>query len=282
MSRFQWRRAIAGITVLFGFAIAGLGNSGRAEPDVIAFRDRLADGALCEFCPEMTVIPAGRFTMGSPADERGRRGHEGPQREVTIARPFAIGTYEITYDQWDACVRDGGCTYELVDEGWGRGDRPVAAASWFDAQEYVIWLAATTGQPYRLPSEAEWEYAARGGTTTIYYWGDQKDAGHTVCQSCGSEWDNRSTAPIGSFAPNPFGLHDMLGNVWEWTDDCWNQSLGGAPADGSAWTAGDCAGRVLRGGAWFSFPINIRAAVRMRGVVENRYLSKGFRIARDF
>ena len=256
-------------------------NSATANEPPSTFRDTLVDGTHCLFCPDMTILPAGSFTMGSPPDERGRRAHEGPQHVVAFDQPFAIGTFEITYAQWDACVDAGGCTHRLVDEGWGRGDRPVVAASWSDTQEYVSWLAMVTGQPYRLPSEAEWEYGARAGTSTAYYWGDHKGDSHTVCQSCGSEWDNFSTASVGSFSPNGFGLHDMLGNAWEWTQDCWNPGYHGAPVDGMPWQSGDCDGRVLRGGAWFSFPVNMRSAVRMRGVVDNRYLSKGFRVARD-
>lgn len=244
------------------------------------FRDVLVDGGACGFCPLMTVLPAGAFTMGSPSDEPGRHGNEGPQRVVTLARPFAIGVYEVTFTEWDACVAAGGCHHPGADEEWGRGDRPAISLSWSDAQDFTGWLSAQTGQVYRLPSEAEWEYAARAGTTSAYYWGDGKGEGNTVCESCGSDWDNRRSAPVGSFPPNPFGLHDMLGNAWEWTEDCWNPGYAGAPSDGAPWLVGDCDGRVLRGGAWFSFPRNIRSAIRMRGVIDNRYLSKGFRVVR--
>ncbi len=253
------------------------------DPDLLPgtlFRDRTAAGDDCPFCPSMIAVPAGDFLMGSPSDEPGRHGNEGPQHTVRLARSFALGVHEVTFDQWDACVRAGGCLDAAADEGWGRGDRPVINVAWSDAQDYVRWLSALTGQTYRLPSEAEWEYAARAGTTTAYYWGDRQGSGHAVCERCGSEWDNRGTAPTGSFPPNPFGLHDMAGNAWEWTEDCWNPDYTGAPADGSPWLAGDCDGRVMRGGAWFSFPRNIRSAIRMRGVIDNRYLSKGFRVVR--
>lgn len=243
------------------------------------FRDDLADGQPCQQCPLMVMIPAGTFMMGSPADESGRHGNEGPQHSVTIGRPFALGVYEVTFEQWDACVAAGACRDTGADEGWGRGTRPAINLAWSDAVEYVAYLSAITRRQYRLPSEAEWEYAARAGTLSPYFWGDAKGSGHAVCESCGSEWDNRSTAPVGSFPPNALGLHDMLGNAWEWTADCWNLDYSGAPADGSAWHGGDCAARVLRGGAWFSFPYNIRSATRMRGVIDNRYLSKGLRVA---
>jgi formylglycine-generating enzyme required for sulfatase activity len=218
--------------------------------------------------------------MGSPAGEPGRHGNEGPLHPVAIAQAFALGAYEVTFAQWDVCVAAGGCRHAAADEGWGRGTRPVINIAWSDAVDYAAWLSAITDRQYRLPSEAEWEYAARAGTDTAYYWGEAKGSGNAVCESCGSPWDNRSTAPVCSFAPNAFGLYDMLGNAWEWTADCWNPGYAGAPADGSTWHAGDCAGRVMRGGAWFSFPHNIRSAIRMRGVLDNRYLSKGLRVAR--
>lgn len=242
------------------------------------FRDTLADGGDCPHCPLLVVVPAGAFLMGSPTTEQPRHGNEGPRHAVDIARPFAIGVTEVTFDQWDACVDAGACTHRGADDGWGRADRPAVNLSWTDTRQYLGWLSEITGRRYRLPSEAEWEYAARAGTATAYYWGDTTGVGNTVCQSCGSEWDNLSTAPVASFPPNPWGLFDVLGNAWEWTADCWNPTHAGAPADGSARLDGDCTGRVMRGGSWSNFPYNIRSAVRMRGVVGNRYLSKGFRV----
>ncbi len=271
--------ALADDTNLAQLDVSALAIEG--QPTGHVFRDTQADGSPCPDCPDLVVVPAGSFVIGSASEEAGRRGNEGPQVAVTITRPFALGVHEVTFAQWDACVAAGGCTHSAADETWGRGDRPVINVSWHDAQDYAAWLSALTGHIYRLPSEAEWEYAARGGTTTAYYWGDDLGGGHTVCESCGSEWDNRSTAPVGSFAPNPFGLHDMLGNAWEWTADCWNDTYEGLPGDGTPRLTGDCDGRVLRGGSWFNFPHNIRVAIRFRGVVGNRYLSKGLRVLRE-
>lgn len=236
----------------------------------------------CAECPEMIAIPAGSFMMGSPAAEPGRLSDEGPQRQVVIARPLAIGKYEVTFAEWDACVASGGCNgYRPDDLGWGRDHRPVINVSWQDAQSYVQWLSRRSGHRYRLLSEAEWEYAARAGTTTARYWGDAIGDGHAVCGECGSQWDKKLTAPVGSFRPNPFGLHDMLGNVWEWTEDCYHDSYAGAPADGSARISGaGCRLRVLRGGTWLIDPGDLRAAFRFRNGSGVRYPFAGFRVAR--
>ena len=179
---------------------------------------------------------------------------ERPQHRVTIPRAFALGKYEVTFAQWDVCVRAGGCNHLPNDAGWGRGNRPVVDVSWDDARGYVRWLARKTGQEYRLPSEAEWEYAARAGTTSRYHWGDSVGRGNANCDGCGSRWDLSRTAPVGSFSANRFGLHDVHGNVYEWVEDCWYGSYGGAPRDGNAWTTGDCTLRVLRSGSWYSRP----------------------------
>ena len=219
----------------------------------------------CTNCPEMMVVPAGSFTMGSPANEPGRYADEGPQHTVTIARQFAVGQFELTFDEWDACVADGGCNgYKPNDEGWGRGRRPVINVSWDDATAYVAWLAKKTGKPYRLLTEAEYEYATRAGTTTAYPWGDDIGKNNANCNGCGSQWDGKQTAPVGSFAPNQFGLYDMVGNVWEWTEDCYHDSYNGAPADGSAWTGGDCSRRVVRGGSWDLSDPQFRLDLRVR------------------
>ena len=162
--------------------------------------------------------------MGSAPDEPGRGETEGPQHLVTISRPFAVGKYEVTFDEWSACVGDGGCVRRPRDWGWGRGDRPVIDVSWDDAQQYVRWLGARTGGDYRLLTEAEWEYAARGGTDTAYWWGARVGHGNANCDGCGSQWDGKETAPVGQFDPNPFGLYDTVGNVREWVEDCWHDS----------------------------------------------------------
>ena len=230
----------------------------------------------------MVVVPAGSYRMGSPSHEEGRSDREGPVHRVTIAQPFAVGVYEVTFAEWEACESGGGCRgYWPDDEGWGHGRRPVINVSWQDVQTYVEWLSDQTGQAYRLLSEAEWEYVARAGTTTKYWWGDEIGRNRANCDGCGSQWDDKQTAPVGSFRPNGFGLYDVHGNVWEWVQDCWNGDYTGAPRDGGAWTTGDCSGRVLRGGSWFSFPILLRSADRLRYSSDYRYLIIGFRIARS-
>ena len=243
---------------------------------VTVFRD-------CPECPEMVVVPAGSFTMGSPSSEKGRDDNEGPVHRVRIPVPFAVGKYEVTFAEWDACVSAGGCGgYRPKDRGWGRGRRPVIFASWKDAKAYVGWLSEKTGKEYRLLSESEWEFAARAGTTTRYSWGNAIIGRNRAnCRGCGSRWDFKETAPVGSFAANGFGLHDMHGNVYEWVEDCWNGSYAGAPSDGSAWESGDCSQRVLRGGSWYRLPRYLRAASRGWGDTGFRYyVSGGFRVAR--
>ena len=254
----------------------GRSASGSADlPPGTVFRDG-------DDCPEMVVIPAGEFTMGSPEGEPGRSGDEGPLHEVVIARPFAVGRYVVTFDEWDACVAAGGCAHEPGDEGWGRGRRPVIHVSWDDAQAYAAWLSKKTGRAYRLLSEAEWEYAARAGTTTRYPWGDAPGADRANFYGSGSSWSGEQTAPVGSFDANRFGLHDVVGNVWEWVQDCWTADYEGAPADGRARESGDCSLRVARGGAWVSNPGIARVANRDRFVPGDRRLFYlGFRVARD-
>jgi formylglycine-generating enzyme required for sulfatase activity len=238
--------------------------------------------------PQMAVIPAGTFLMGSPADEPHRKASEGPQHRETI-RAFALGKDLITFDEWSACAADGGCRqYAPPDERWGRGDHPVINVNWNDAQNYAAWLSAKTGQHYRLPSEAEWEYAARAGTTTPYYQGytlttDQANYDGVDFPRDGSPGIYRSaTTPVASFPPNGFGLTDMEANVWEWTEDCWNADYRGhAPLDGSAWTTGDCNRRVVRAGAFNNTPASARSAFRFWEVGELRSALIGFRVARD-
>ena len=210
----------------------------------------------CPDCPEMVVVPAGSFSMGSPSDEKERYDDEGPQHKVTISKPFAVGKYVVTFDEWDACVSGGGCkgNHSPGDEGWGKGRRPVINVNWDDAQEYVKWLSQKTRTKYRLLSEAEWEYAARAGTRTRYFWGDSLGRNNANCDGCGGEWDNKKTAEVGQFQPNAFGLYDMAGNVWQRTDDCWNGNYNSAPEDGSAMKTGDCSQRVFRGGSWAYSP----------------------------
>ena len=242
-------------------------RSAEAEAAAEADRRRLAElrrpGHVfrdCDTCPEMVVIPGGRFMMGSPASEEGRYDNEGPRHEVTL-RSFAMGVKEVTFDQWEACVRGGGCDgYRPDDWGWGRGSRPVIEVTWAAAQAYVRWLSERTGAAYRLPSESEWEYAARGGTTTPFH------TGTTISTDQANYGSESGPTPVGMFAPNAFGLYDVHGNVWERVEDCWHDDYRGAPSDGTAWTAGgDCGRRMMRGGGHAGFPPfarNIRSAVR--------------------
>ena len=235
----------------------------------------------CDQCPEMVVVPAGTFTMGSPASESGRDIDESPQHTVTIAKPFAVARFPLTFDEWDACVADGGCNnYKPGDQGWGRGRLPVINVSWDAATAYAAWLSHKTGNAYRLLTESEWEYAARAGSRTAYYWGAEIGKGNANCNGCGSEWDNVKTSPVGSFAANAFGLYDMAGNVWQWVDDCYHNNYDRAPNDGSAWKSGDCSRRVVRGGSWISYPQLLRSAGRFWNTYDNRGNLLGFRLAR--
>ncbi len=230
-------------------------------------------------CPEMVVVPAGEFMMGSPANEKGRLVNEGPQHRVTIARPFAVSKFEVTFADWDACVSVGGCPH-VSDSGFERGTRPVINVSWYEAQQYGAWFSKMTGRPYRLLTEAEWEYAARAGSTTAYFWGDQIGKGNANCNDCGSQWDSRQASPVGSFKPNAFGLYDMAGNVWQWVQDCNHDNYNGAPTDGSAWTIGDCGRRVVRGGSWGNVPQYLRSASRDWYGAADRDFHIGFRLGR--
>ncbi len=239
----------------------------------------------CPECSEMVVIPAGSFTMGSPRSEPDHRGDEGPQHSVRIPRPFALGKYEVTFAEWDACVSVGAAK----DWGWGRDNRPVINVNWDDAKAYVQWLSRKTGEEYRLPSEAEWEYAARAGTKTPFHTGEriataQANFHGEITYNGSSKGQNRQqTIPVGSFSPNRFGVYDMHGNVWEWVEDCWNKTndtYRGAPADGSPRTTGKCSFRELRGGSWKGGPTNMRSANRHPVGTYLRNPHIGFRVAR--
>jgi formylglycine-generating enzyme required for sulfatase activity len=228
----------------------------------------------CPDCPELVVIPSGSSDMGAAATPFDR-----PVHRVTLAEPFAMSRNEITFDDWDKCVAAGGCRFKPDDRGWGRGDRPVINVSWSDAKEYVAWLSQKTGKPYRLPSEVEWEYAARGGTKTPFYWGTQVGARMANCRDCETA-EPVQTLSVGSFPPNPFGLNDMAGNAAEWLEDCWNESYKGAPSDASAWTNGSCSLRVLRGGSFDTQSAYLKSAARFRYDSDVRYFGNGFRVAR--
>jgi formylglycine-generating enzyme required for sulfatase activity len=243
----------------------------------------------CDICPEMVVVPPGGFSMGSPNDEKERWPNEGPRHEVTFARPFAVGRFSVTFEEWDACVAAGGCGgYKPHDRGWGRGRRPVIDVSWQDAKAYVAWLSSKTGQTYRLLSEAEREYVTRAGSSTPFWWGASAstqqanyDGSYSYAASAKGE-NRRRTLPVDSFAPNPWGLYQVQGNSWDWTEDCFHNDYVGAPSDGSAWTSGDCAGRVLRGGSFMNTASFIRAAMRGRATPGNRNdpYAYGLRVAR--
>jgi formylglycine-generating enzyme required for sulfatase activity len=260
-------------------------SGGTRSPGTV-FRD-------CPDCPEMVVIPAGSFTMGSDAVEqdwyvaqggdRGAVGRESPQHRVTISQPFAVGKYAVTQAEWEAVMGSNPSKF--------KGSRnPVEQVSWNDAQDFVNRLNAkvrsvvqvSTGGngPYRLLTEAEWEYAARAGTTTKFPWGDSIGSGNANCDGCGSQWDKKTTAPVGSFRPNAFGIYDMHGNVWQWVQDCYVDSYAGVPSDGSAVTGDDSCYRVNRGGSWNLNPRYLRSATRS-GVLPGRsgHLL-GFRLAR--
>jgi formylglycine-generating enzyme required for sulfatase activity len=244
------------------------------------FRECAADREK-DYCPQMIVVPAGSFLMGSPPSEASGRNLERPQHTVTIARPLAVSVYESTFDEWDACVAYGVCDSRVGDSRWGRGQRPVINVTWDLAKQYAAWLTRLTGKPYRLLTEAEYEYATRAGTTTAYPWGNDIGENKANCTGCGSRWDGKQTAPVGSFAPNQFNLYDMVGNVWEWTEDCVHDSYNGAPTDGSAWIeGGDCTSRIVRGGAWSGTPSGLRSAGRGASSANDRGYGLGFRVAR--
>jgi formylglycine-generating enzyme required for sulfatase activity len=229
---------------------------------------------LCE--PEMVEVPAGQFVMGSLEDEAGRSTAERPQRVVTIRRPFAVGRYAVTFEEWDEAAEDGCCGgYKPDDRGWGRGRRPVINVSWDDAQAYVKWLREKTDKEYRLLTEAEWEYAARAGTSARFWWGSTIST-----EQANYNRTKEMTVPVDEFGPNPWGLYQMHGNVWEWVEDAWNDCYRGGPVDGSAWRTGNRSLRVVRGGSWDNGPQNLRAAARITYLSYYRSDGLGFRVAR--
>ncbi|HEX7635881.1 MAG TPA: formylglycine-generating enzyme family protein [Noviherbaspirillum sp.] len=230
----------------------------------------------CAGCPELIALPAGVFTMGSNANDPSEK----PAHQVSIKTPFAIGKHEVTVEQWDACVNAGACP-RVTNEGNRQKNTPVRDVSWDDAQQYVKWLAKLTGKPYRLPTEAEWEYAARGGTSTRYWWGEQMRKGTANCKDCGEPWQKDTPAPVGSFAANPYGLYDVNGSVWEWVSDCWHNSYKGAPADGRSWDEPNCRVRVIRGGSWREDASYMLSSTRFKYDASVRQSQNGFRVARD-
>jgi formylglycine-generating enzyme required for sulfatase activity len=290
-----------------------------ASPPTVAADQALPPGSVfsdCADCPEMVSIAPGTFIMGSPEDERGRYDNEGPRHEVTIGRAFALGKYHVTVGQFRRFVeatgyaRKDSCDVDPEFDavwkprsgyGWWKpgfeqgDDHPAVCVNWHDAVAYVEWLNGITGARYRLPTEAEWEYAARAGTKTVHFWGDSNT---TQCDYANGAdvaarrkirtWKDIApchdgyvaTSPVGHFKPNAFGLHDMLGNAWQLVQDCYTESYNGAPVDGSAWQSESCKERIIRGGSWGSNPRLIRSAVR-GGSPYGRYNYVGFRLARD-
>jgi formylglycine-generating enzyme required for sulfatase activity len=261
----------------------------------------------CDKCPEMVVVPAGSFRMGAPANDKGY--NEEPQHSVTISKPFAVGRFAVTFGEWDACVADGGC-YSADDHNWGRGRRPVINVDWNGAKSYVAWLSRKTGKVYRLLSEVEREYVTRAGTTTPFWWGasistsqanydgnytysnDGKQANWGSLRNIGRTGERRNmTVPVDSFEPNPWGLYQVHGNVWEWVEDCWHKTYNGAPADGSAWvfekpgdgshwSFGKCDTHVKRGGSYGQEPWWARSAGRDGGTLDIAFYDTSFRVAR--
>jgi formylglycine-generating enzyme required for sulfatase activity len=245
----------------------------------------IAAGPISEFsecaisCPVMVVLPPGKFIMGSAEDGSDVDASAHPPHEVTITRPFAVSKFEVTFDDWDACVAANAC--RAVPDSWGRGRMPIINVTWIDANRYASWLSRVSGQEYRLLTEAEWEYAARAGAVTRYSWGDDPGRANANCDGCGSGWDLQQTGPVGSFQPNAFGIYDMHGNVWEWVEDVWHPNYHGAPIDGSPWLhGGDPSFRVVRGGSWRNEPKLIGAAIRRERNINVGFDTLGFRVAK--
>ncbi len=279
-----------------------------------AARQRLQPGETfrdCPTCPELVMVPAGTFLMSSPSYEVGREEDEGPVHQVTIGQPFAVGKYEVTVGEYRHFVSttgyegESGCSVwtgkeweeekgrTWRDPGYRQTERdPVVCVSWRDAHAYAEWLSRQTDKTYRLLSEAEWEYVARAGTKTARYWGEREDGQCRYANGADSRTDRNwritcddgyaRTAPVGSYAANRFGLYDVLGNVWEWVQDCWNEHYADAPGDGRAWETGNCSRRVGRGGSWDNSPRHLRSASRYWTFTGHRNNNNGFRIAWSF
>jgi formylglycine-generating enzyme required for sulfatase activity len=230
---------------------------------------------------QMVVVPGGSFKMGDV--QGGGQKNEAPVHTVTIPKSFAIGRHEVTFDDYDHFAKATN-RQPPVDRGWGRGRHPVINVSWEDANAYVKWLSEQTDKRYRLPTEAEWEYAARGGKETAYWWGKDLVKGMANCDGCGSQWYGEQTARVGSFKANAFGLYDTAGNVWEWVQDCYHDNYNGAPSNGTAWEPKDskqCIRRVIRGGSWLDTPNYLRSSSRHTNKPDYVSHSIGFRLVED-
>ncbi len=237
-------------------------------------QDRMADGTLA---PVMAKLPAGQYRRGDLQGDGD--GDERPPIGIKL-KPFAMGIFEITFNEYGLFCADTGRNLP-DDEGWGRGRRPVINVSWEDALAYTQWLSHKTGHNYRLPSDAEWEYAARGNSETRYWWGQQVDKPRANCEGCGSIWDGEKSSLVGRFSPNHFGLHDTAGNVFEWVADCLHDDFSQDPTDGSPVDRPQCGKRIIRGGAWSFPPKEVRSANRWRDFPTRRSDDTGFRVARD-
>ncbi|MFL6636578.1 MAG: formylglycine-generating enzyme family protein [Massilia sp.] len=235
-----------------------------------------ADIKDCAACPTLVSIPAGAFTLGNNTSDPSEK----PAHAVTVAAPFAIGRYEVSVQEWNACAAAGACP-KIVQRPGTSASAPMRDVSWDDAQQYVKWLATTSGKPYRLPTEAEWELAARGGASTRYWWGEQMAQGKANCKECGKPWTEDAPANVGSSAANPYGLYDTSGSVWEWVADCWHNNYKGAPGDGRAWDEPDCRVRVIRGGSWREGASYMVASTRFKYDASVRHSQNGFRVARS-
>ncbi len=230
----------------------------------------------CPQCPVMISLNPGGFTMGSSTSDPAER----PPHHVSIGNGFAIGKYEVTVEQWNACADANACPRIATNPPEAK-NAPVRDISWDDAQQYAAWLSKTTGKNYRLPTEAEWEYAARGGTSSAFWWGDRMSKGNANCKDCGDPWSDAAPANVGSFAPNPYGLYDMNGSVWEWVADCWHSSYKNAPGDGRAWEEPACTARVIRGGSWREGASYMVSSTRFKYSTSVRQSQNGFRVVRE-
>jgi formylglycine-generating enzyme required for sulfatase activity len=245
------------------------------RPSLEEFRDRFIDGTLG---PRMVPIAAGSYRRGDLSG--GGDGDEKPVQSVTIKQPFAIGAYPVTFEEYDRFADEYGRA-KPDDQGWGRVLRPAINVSWEDAVSYAKWLSDKTGHTYRLPSDAEWEYAARAGSESSFWWGDEAGTARANCSRCGSLWESEKTSPVGRFPANPLGLYDMAGNVWEWMADCYHDSLAIFAADGSALNKEGCGKRIIRGGAWSFPPKEMRSANRWRDFPTRHSDDTGFRLVRE-
>jgi len=231
----------------------------------------------CGVCPEMVVIPSGTFKMGSLKGKKSER----PVHTITIYQHLAAGRFEVTFEEWDACHREGGCSKKVHDRDWGRQNRPVINVLYSDIQEYLTWIREKTSSFYRLPSEAEWEYAARAGTTTEYWWGNEMKKGYANCRDCGTKWSGIKSAPVGSFKPNPWGLYDLHGNLLEYVEDCWTKNHGTVPKNALPYLKSNCRSRVIKGGAWYYLPKASRSAYRTKNDTRVFSYLIGFRVFRE-